>query len=448
MSSFQLTAVSPIDGRYGSQTEPLIEYFSEYALIKYRFTVEARYLLNLVEILPQLMPLRKSEFVSSLERKIKMFSLHDAERVKEIEKVTNHDVKSVEIFMRELLHEYPKECEFIHYALTSFDTDGIARPLMLKDAHERVMSRLLSDVLSSMEDAIKKWSDIPMLARTHGQPASPTFLGKEIKVFAERVKGQIKLMNQIPWSAKFGGANGNLNAHYVAYRDINWIDFADQFVASLGLVRTKVTTQIEPNDNLAAYCDAWKRINNILIDFVRDIWTYIMLEYLKQKPKDGEVGSSTMPHKVNPIDFENAEGNLGWANAMFEHLADKLTKSRLQRDLSDSTVVRNMGVPLAHTIIAFKAILKGMTKIEVNAFKIYGDLTDNWAVVSEAIQTILRREGYPSSYDVLKQLTRTGEKITKEHLHAFIDGLDVDESIRIELRSITPWNYTGYNLCY
>jgi len=440
-----LYAVSPIDGRYASQTDCLTIYFSEYALIKHRFKVEAEYVIALIDILPQLERFKNHDIniIEFLRTRAEVFNISDAKRVKEIEKVTNHDVKSVEVFMRELLHDYPKEREFIHFALTSFDTDGMARPLMLKHSHEKIMLPLLINVLTSLEEAVQKWDHIPMLAHTHGQPASPTFVGKEIKVFVERIKGQMNQLQSIPSSAKLGGATGNLNAHYVAYPDINWHKFADKFVEGLGLARTQVTTQIEPNDNLAAYCHAWVRINNILIDFVCDMWTYIMLEYFKQIPKAGEVGSSTMPNKINPLDFENAEGNLGFANAMLEHFAEKLTKSRLQRDLSDSTVVRNMGVPLAHMVIAFNSILKGMKKTEVNTMKIDEDLENNWAVISEAIQTILRREAYPNAYDVLKKLTRTGEKITKETLHAFIDSLDVSDPIKAELKAITPWNYTG-----
>ncbi len=438
-----LTAISPIDGRYGKQTELLSPFFSEFGLIHYRFIVEAKYLIALIDILPELEQVKGTPLVESLQRKIAIFCLDDAQQVKTIEETTNHDVKSVEVFMRDFLHEYPKELEFIHFALTSFDTDGMARPLMLKHAHEQVILPLFMNVLHSLEVAAQQWQHVVMLARTHGQPASPTYMGKEIMVFVERLKGQLKQFDTIPWSAKLGGATGNLNAHYVAYPNIDWHTFSTEFVASLELVRTPLTTQIEPNDNLAAYCHNWVRINNILIDFVRDIWGYIMLEYLKQKPKSGEVGSSTMPHKVNPIDFENAEGNLGFANAMFEHFASKLTISRFQRDLSDSTVVRNMGVPLAHDIISFNSILKGMKKIEINLKKINQDLDDNWAVIAEAIQTILRREGYPNPYDALKELTRTGEKITKDSLHTFIDSLDVRDPVKLELKEITPWNYTG-----
>lgn len=448
----ELTAISSIDGRYGSKTFELRNYFSEYALIKYRVIVEVEYFKDLCDVLPQLKDFDRFAF-TYFDHLVEKFSLEDAKRIKELEKVTNHDVKAVEYWLREKfdVFEHPNfggrnisdYKEFIHFALTSFDTDGIARPLMLKDAHEQIMLPLLQEVITSLEKFAQKWNHLPMLARTHGQPASPTILGKEINVFVQRLRGQVHQLQNIPWSAKLGGATGNFNAHYIAYPDVNWIEFADNFVEKLGLVRTQVTTQIEPNDNLAAYCHAWVRINNILTDFVRDVWTYIMLECFKQIPKAGEVGSSTMPHKVNPLDFENAEGNFGIANALFEHFASKLTISRLQRDLSDSTVVRNMGVPLAHMIIAFKSILKGMPKTDVNTVKINEDLENNWAVVSEAVQTILRREGYPGSYDVLKELTRTGKKITKDTLHTFIDSLEISDLIKIELKAITPWNYIG-----
>jgi len=436
-----LTAISPVDGRYAKVTQPLAEYFSEYGLIKYRFRVETNYFVALLDILPQLQHFRNHPNVAILLRRAQELSLDDAQRVKTIEDKINHDVKSVEEFMRELLVDYPNEREFIHFALTSFDTDGMARPWMLRDAHTKVMMPLFTEVLETLEE-LQNWN-FPMLARTHGQPASPTILGKEMMVFVERIKAQRIPLEIIPWSAKFGGANGNLNAHHVAYPQIDWRDFADKFVDSLGLVRTQVTTQIEPYDNLAAYCQAWMRINTILIGFARDMWTYIMLEYMKQKPKDDEVGSSTMPHKVNPIDFENAEGNLGYANAILDHFANKLPISRLQRDLTDSTVIRNMGVPLAHMMIAFKSLLKGIKKIGVNELKINEDLENNWAVISEAIQTILRRECYPNAYDVLKKLTRTGEKITQKSLHDFIDTLEVSDDVKIELKEITPWNYTG-----
>lgn len=442
MNSDSLFAVSPVDGRYRKQTEGLRMYFSEFALIKYRFHVEVEYFIALTNILPQLSFFKDHVLLRELRSKVEMFDEADAERVKAIEKITNHDVKAVELFMRELMPDYPQK-EFIHFALTSFDTDGMARPLMLKASHEDILLPLLFRLIGVLKDGVHQWWDIPMLAHTHGQPASPTLLGKEINVFVERLESQIKLLQTIPWSAKFGGANGNLNAHYLAYPHIDWHAFADQFVSGLGLVRTQTTTQIEPGDNLAAYCHAWERINTILIDFVRDMWTYIMLEYFKQKLKDTETGSSTMPHKINPIDFENGEGNLGLANAMLNHFAAKLPISRLQRDLSDSTVIRNMGVPLGHMLIAYNSILKGIGKVEVNISKINEDLDNNWAVVSEAYQTILRREMYPNAYDVLKDLTRTGEKITKDVLHAFVDSLRVNQSIKDELKAITPWTYTG-----
>ncbi len=446
MDLTSLSAVSPVDGRYANTTASLREYFSEFALIKYRFAIEATYFIALVDRLPQLAHFRDYSAISELRKRIPLFSLDNAQCVKDIEKEINHDVKSVENYMRDLLVDYPEEREFIHFALTSFDTDGMARPLMLKDAHINVIKPLLMDVLVSLDAMAKKWHTLPMLAHTHGQPASPTTLGKEINVFIQRLNNQIVLLDAIPWSAKFGGATGNLNAHYVAYPDIDWHAFADSFITSLGLVRTKVTTQIEPYDNLAAYCHALMRINTILIDFVRDIWTYIMLEYLKQKPKLGEVGSSTMPHKVNPIDFENAEGNLGFANAMLDHFAAKLPISRLQRDLSDSTVIRNMGVPLAHMMIAFNAILKGNSKIDVNSAAIDADLGENWAVLAEPIQIVLRREKYPNAYEALKKLTRTGQKVSLEQLHAFIESLDIRPEVKEELKCLTPWNYIGVPL--
>jgi adenylosuccinate lyase len=443
MNLNSLTAISPIDGRYRKNTQELDAYFSEFALIKYRFKVEAEYFIALIELLPQLAHLRDHKLIHELRKKVESFSLADAERVKEIEKVKNHDVKSVEEFMRELLYEYPKEREFLHFALTSFDTDGVARPLMLLDAYHHVMLPAFDALYVRLYDLSVQWKDIPMLGRTHGQPASPTVLGKELYVFYDRLNGQKNYLNFVIHSAKFGGATGNFNAHKVAYPKINWTNFADQFVAKFGLKRSQITTQIEPYDNIAAFSHVWMRINTILIDLCRDIWMYIMLEQFKQTPKAGEVGSSTMPHKVNPIDFENAEGNLGVANALFAHFADKLPISRLQRDLSDSTVIRNMGVPLAHTLIALNAIIKGFGKISPNIEKINFDLNDNWAVISEAIQTILRREGYPSSYDVLKKLTRTGKKITKKRLHAFIDKLKISDELKVELKAITPSNYVG-----
>ncbi|MBU0627020.1 adenylosuccinate lyase [Patescibacteria group bacterium] len=438
-----LTAISPIDGRYREKVHELDMYFSEFALIRYRFLIEAEYFIALVEKLPQIKHLKENQLILDLRKRIEEFDLSDAESVKKIEGKINHDVKSVENFMRELLHEYPKEREFVHFALTSFDTDGMARPLMLKDAHHHVMMAPLRNVVNHLMKLSESWGNIPFLARTHGQPASPTKLGKEMFVFVDRLNVQMKYLNDVLHTAKLGGATGNFNAHYVAYPGIRWDHFADEFVEKLCLYRSQVTTQIEPYDNVAAYCHAWMRINTILIDLCRDMWGYIMLEQIKQKPKDGEVGSSTMPHKINPIDFENAEGNFGMANALFAHFADKLPISRLQRDLSDSTVIRNMGVPLAHTLIALKAIMKAFGKVAPNIEKINADLDNNWAVISEAIQTILRREGYLSSYDVLKELTRTGEKITKEALHVFIDLLKVDDSIKDELKAITPWNYTG-----
>ncbi len=447
-----LFAISPIDGRYRKITAPLADYFSEFALIGYRFKVEAYYFIALLEILPQLQHFKNHPNVNILRKRTQNFSPNDAKRVKIIEEKINHDVKSVEDFMRELLFDFPEEREFLHFALTSFDTDGMARPWLLKDAHYNVVMPLFNKAIDSMRQ-LQNWN-FPMLARTHGQPASPTIFGKEMKVFVERIDVQRIPLDAIPWSAKFGGATGNFNAHHVAYPEIDWRQFADKFVSSLGhtsaqasilpdLVRTQTTTQIEHYDNFAAYCQAWIRINNILINFARDIWNYTMLEYIKQKPKSGEVGSSTMPHKINPIDFENAEGNLGLANAILDHFVNKLPISRLQRDLTDSTVIRNVGVPLAHMMVAFHSLAKGIGKLEVNEQKINEDLGNNWAVIAEAIQTILRRERFPNSYDTLKELTRTGEKITKKTLHKFINSLDIDKSVKTELMAITPWNYTG-----
>lgn len=441
-----LTAVSPIDGRYRKQTESLDEYFSEFALIKYRFMIEVLYFIELTRILPQLNHFKDHQVLNDLLTRVVSFNEQDALRVKEIESKTNHDVKSVEIFMRELMVDYPEEREFIHFGLTSFDVDGMARPLMLKEAHDKIILPALQEVKLCLMHLYHDWNGIVLLARTHGQPASPTRLGKEMYVFEERFDSQLNYLRNVIHSAKFGGATGNFNAHHVAYPDINWKSFAHDFVQKLGLIRTSTTTQIEPYDNVATYCNTMKQINTILIDFCRDMWTYIMLEEIKQKPKDGEFGSSAMPHKVNPIDFENAEGNLGFANAIFTHLADKLPISRLQRDLSDSTVIRNMGVPLAHTLIALKAIKKGLGKVTPNTDKINANLSDNWAVIAEAIQTILRREGFPSSYDTLKELTRTGEKITEDALHKFIETLDVNDEVKTELKALTPWNYTGIDI--
>jgi adenylosuccinate lyase len=441
-----LNAISPVDGRYRHKTDELSGYFSESGLIKYRLMVEIEYFIALSEIpLPQLAGLGKENW-GALRSLYEDFDLAGAEAIKDIEKVTNHDVKAVEYYLKEkfISMGLDKWKEFIHFGLTSQDINNTAIPLSLKDAISNVYMPLLYEVRELLASLADEWKDIPMLARTHGQPASPTRLGKEISVFFNRVDEQSKYFSQIPYSAKFGGATGNFNAHKVAYPDIDWIAFADSFVNDrLGLSRSHPTTQIEHYDNLAALFDNIRRINVIMIDLCRDIWTYISFEYFKQKVRKGEIGSSAMPHKVNPIDFENAEGNLGYANAIFAHLSEKLPVSRLQRDLTDSTVLRNIGVPVAHTVIAFGSLLKGLNKLILNEEKVKSDLDDNWAVVAEAIQTILRRESYPDPYEALLALTRTNRKISKESLTAFIESLDVSDSVKDELKAITPFNYTG-----
>jgi len=441
-----LNAISPIDGRYRSKVSELSKYFSEFALIQYRVKVEVLYFIALCEIpLPQLKSVDKATF-PALKAIFENFSEADANQIKETEKVTNHDVKAVEYFIKEKfdalgLSEYK---EFIHFGLTSQDINNTANPLMIKEALINVLIPGFNKVKDQLEELAKQWDDIPMLARTHGQPASPTRLGKEFRVFTNRLGEQLEILNSIQHAAKFGGATGGFNAHYVAYPNHDWQKFGNQFVStSLGLKRSYPTTQIEHYDHAAALFDALKRINTILIDFSRDIWQYISINYFTQKVVKNEVGSSAMPHKVNPIDFENAEGNLGIANAIFEHLSAKLPISRLQRDLTDSTVLRNVGVPFSHTLIALKSLEKGIGKLQVNEKVIEADLEDNWAVVAEAIQTILRREAFPKPYEALKSLTRTGDKITKETIHSFIDELDVNDSVKNELRAITPFNYTG-----
>ena len=441
-----LNAISPIDGRYRNKVEPLALYFSEEALIKYRVKVEIEYFIALCEIpLPQLADFDRSLF-GELRKIYIGFSTEDAQKIKDIERITNHDVKAVEYFIKEKfdtlqLHHYK---EFIHFGLTSQDINNTSIPLSLKDAFEAVYYPELKLLLHKLNQLATDWAGIPMLARTHGQPASPTRLGKEIAVFVERIEQQLKPLKNIPFAAKFGGATGNYNAHKVAYPTTDWKAFGTHFVeAVLGLHHSFPTTQIEHYDHLAGIFDALKRINTILIDFDRDIWTYVSMDYFKQKIKEGEVGSSAMPHKVNPIDFENSEGNLGIANALFEHLSAKLPLSRLQRDLTDSTVLRNIGVPFAHTIIAFNSTLKGLNKLIINKEKIAEDLENNWAVVAEAVQTILRREAYPNPYETLKELTRTNEKITQKSMADFIDGLAVSNEIKKELKLITPSNYTG-----
>ena len=443
-----LNAISPIDGRYAAKTTELSEFFSEYALIKYRVLVEIAYFKKLCTLpLPQLANFPKDK-LKALDELVTRFGLGDAERIKAIERITNHDVKAVEYFLKEefdKLHLADFK-EFIHFGLTSQDINNTAIPLMVKDALEQVFHPLFEKVLTSIHEKAGQWKEVPMLARTHGQPASPTRLGKEFAVFIERLKEQQKQLKAIEHKGKFGGATGNFNAHLVAYPQIDWRKFADELLVELGLVRSQLTTQIEHYDNLAAIFHALSRINTILIDFCRDIWTYISMDYFKQKVVKGEVGSSAMPHKVNPIDFENAEGNLGFANAIYGHLAGKLPISRLQRDLTDSTVLRNAGVPMAHTVIAFKSILKGMDKLLLNESKLQEDLEQNWMVVAEGIQNILRREGHPKPYEALKELTRGAENINSLRIHQFIDELDVADEIKRELKALTPQNYTGFGL--
>ncbi|HLN21955.1 MAG TPA: adenylosuccinate lyase [Bacteroidales bacterium] len=441
-----LTAISPIDGRYRQKTGELDLYFSEFGLIRYRLMVEVEYFLALCEIpLPQLSDFRKENY-KVLRSVYEDFTIEDAEKVKEKEKITNHDVKAIEYYLKEKFFQlgWGKWIEFIHFGLTSQDINNTAIPLSIKDALMNVYFPLLYEVRENLATLAEEWKDIPMLARTHGQPASPTRLGKEIEVFISRLDGQIKYFGQIPYSAKFGGATGNFNAHKAAYPEIDWIAFANNFVNDeLGLERSHPTTQIEHYDNLAALFDNLSRINVILLDLAKDFWAYISMDYFRQKIRKGEIGSSAMPHKVNPIDFENAEGNLGYANAIFGHLSTKLPISRLQRDLTDSTVLRNTGVPVGHSVLAFNSLLKGFSKLIVNQEKIRLDLDNNWAVVAEGIQTILRREGYPKPYEALLDLTRTNEKITRESISNFINTLDVSEDVREELRSLTPFNYTG-----
>ncbi|MBM3402268.1 MAG: adenylosuccinate lyase [Bacteroidetes bacterium] len=446
MSFTQLSAISPVDGRYHASTKELRSYFSEAALIRFRIYVEVEYFISLCELpLPELAKINPGVF-ASLRSIYQNFSESDAEAVKLIEKTTNHDVKAVEYFLKDKfsemgLNEYK---EFIHFGLTSQDINNTAIPHSLKLAVQSSYVPALNELLEHLKSKVSEWASTPMLAHTHGQPASPTLLGKELQVFVERIEVQLNQLKSIPYSAKFGGATGNFNAHFVAYPNVNWIDFANSFVNNrLELNRSQFTTQIEHYDNFAAHCDAMKRINNILIDLNRDIWSYISMNYFKQQINSGEVGSSAMPHKVNPIDFENSEGNLGIANALFEHLAAKLPISRLQRDLTDSTVLRNIGVPVAHTLIAIKSTLRGLKKLLLNEQSIQADLESNWAVVAEAIQTILRREAYPNPYEALKDLTRTNKLITKEVIAQFVDNLNVSDQVKQELKAISPSNYTG-----
>ena len=442
----KLTAISPIDGRYRNATEKLADYFSESALIKYRVLVEIEYFIALCELpLPQLKGFDKALY-PALRNIYKNLSEADAQKIKDIEKVTNHDVKAVEYFIKEKFDglKINEQKEFIHFGLTSQDINNTAIPYSVKDAMNECLMPVLEEVVNKLSAYSIEWKNISMLARTHGQPASPTRLGKEIMVFVVRLQNQISQLKAVPYGAKFGGATGNLNAHHVAYPQIDWLSFANNFVnKTLGLNRSYPTTQIEHYDNFAAYCDALKRINTILIDLDRDIWTYISMDYFKQKIKEGEIGSSAMPHKVNPIDFENSEGNLGIANALFEHLSAKLPISRMQRDLTDSTVLRNVGVPLAHSLIAYKSLIKGLDKLILNKDAFDRDLENNWAVVAEAIQTVLRREGYPKPYEALKELTRTNTHITKESISSFIDTLNVSDAIKSELKKISPSNFTG-----
>ena len=447
-----LNAISPIDGRYRNKVEPLAEYFSEGALIRYRVRVEVEYFIALGAL--EQLPLKalfaaRPQLTEQLRDIYRLFSEQDALEVKDIEKTTNHDVKAVEYFLKRRFDALGLDAykEFIHFGLTSQDVNNTAVPLSLKECHEAVLLPSYQVVLNELERRAQEWREVPMLAHTHGQPASPTSLGKEIMVFAYRMRRQLDGFTQIPFGAKFGGATGNFNAHRAAYPDVDWRAFADDFVANhLGLERQQYTTQIENYDNMAAYFDNCKRVNVVLTDLCRDVWSYVSMEYFKQKIKAGEVGSSAMPHKVNPIDFENAEGNLGLANALFEHLSHKLPISRLQRDLTDSTVTRNIGVPIAHTLIALASLQKGMGKLLLNEQALYADLENNWAVVAEAIQTILRSVGYPNPYEALKQLTRTNQKVTAQTIADFVETLDVEPAVKERIRQITPHNYLGYTL--
>lgn len=449
MTLSALTAVTPVDGRYYNATQQLSAYFSEFALIKYRVLVEVEYFIALANSgIPQL-----ANFDTTLHDQLrdiyKNFSIEDAEWIKNTEKVTNHDVKAVEYFLKEKFESLGLQnaLEFIHFGLTSQDINNTAIPYSWKEAINNAYLPTIQELIDELKSLSAEWNDVAMLARTHGQPASPTRLGKEVKVFIERIERQLDLLKTVPYSAKFGGATGNFNAHYVAYPGNDWVSFGNAFVnEQLGLSRSQTTTQIEHYDNFAASCDNLKRINNILIDLCRDMWTYISMDYFKQKITAGQIGSSAMPHKVNPIDFENAEGNFGLANAIFEHLSAKLPISRLQRDLTDSTVLRNVGVPFAHTIIAFKSTLRGLRKLILNESALQKDLENNWAVVAEAIQTILRREGYPKPYEALKDLTRTNSHVTQETIAVFVDNLNVSDEVKAELKAISPSNYTGVSL--
>lgn len=442
-----LTAISPIDGRYRTKTDPLADYFSEYALIRYRVRVEIEYFIALCELpLPQLKDFNRSLF-EPLRDLYRNFSESDAQRVKDIEKVTNHDVKAVEYFIKERLDDmggFDRYKEFIHFGLTSQDINNTAVPLSMKEAIGDVLLPQVEELTALLNGYADEWAEVPMLAKTHGQPASPTRLGKEVRVFAYRLGKQTEALRNTEITAKFGGATGNFNAHHVAYPEYDWREFGNRFVSGkLGLVREQYTTQISNYDQMGAVFDALRRINTVITDLDRDFWMYISMEYFKQKIKAGEVGSSAMPHKVNPIDFENSEGNLGVANAILQFLAQKLPVSRLQRDLTDSTVLRNIGVPVGHSVIAIQSTMKGLRKLILNEEKINADLDNNWAVVAEAVQTILRREAYPNPYEALKALTRTNKKVTGETMHAFIENLEVSEAVKAEMRAITPHNYTG-----
>ena len=449
MNYTPLTAISPVDGRYHSKTKALQAYFSEFGLIKYRVLVEVEYFIALCEIpLPSLDGLSDQK-KEELRNIYKAFSEEDANWIKETEKTTNHDVKAVEYFLKDKMKALGLESqlEFIHFGLTSQDINNTAIPLSLKEGIQEVYTPMLEKLIEKIKELEYEWKDIPMLARTHGQAASPTRLGKELKVYRERLEIQKNSLNQVPFGAKFGGATGNFNAHFVAYPEIDWVNFSNHFVnETLGIHRSQTTTQIEHYDHIAGLFDALKRINTILIDLDRDIWTYVSMDYFKQKLKAGEIGSSAMPHKVNPIDFENSEGNLGIANAIFEHLSGKLPISRLQRDLTDSTVLRAIGVPLAHSLIAFQSTLKGLDKLVLNEEAISQELENNWAVVAEAIQTVLRREGFEKPYEALKGLTRTHDKVTQESVHQFIESLDISEKLKEELKTISPSNYLGIQM--
>lgn len=447
MEFSSLLAVSPLDGRYRKAVENLAPFFSESALINYRVQVEIEYFIALCELpLPQLADFDTNYF-KKLRAVYQNFTIEDAQIIKDTEKITNHDVKAVEYFIKDKFDELEipsKYKEFVHFGLTSQDINNTSIPLSIKEALQQVVLPALETVIGKLKASAEQWKNIPMLARTHGQPASPTKLGKEIAVFIERLEIQLEQLNAVPFSAKFGGATGNFNAHFVAYPQTDWVKFANDFTMDkLGLQRSQITTQIEHYDNLAALFDAHKRINTILIDLCRDVWTYISMDYFKQKIKEGEIGSSAMPHKVNPIDFENAEGNLGIANALFEHLSAKLPISRLQRDLTDSTVLRNVGMPIGHTLLAIASLQKGWDKLLISEEKIAQDLENNWAVVAEAIQTVLRREGYPKPYEALKELTRTNSKITATSIAQFIETLNVSNEVKAELKQITPANFTG-----